>query len=102
MIVTVQGAIIVNHCRVEARGDRVVALSIDLCSEYVCVTGVSEESGVPTIMLGADERTLNINQSRKAVSTELQFPDYAGWQVFADRTSRYTLRVCLVRPKKSR
>lgn len=100
MKINVQGAVRVNNCHVEAKGDRVVALSIDLHSKYAKVATVGESDGVPIILLGADENTLGLDISMGQVFTELQFPEYTGWEIHADRCSRYTLRVCLVRRKK--
>lgn len=97
-----QGAVQVNAATVERSADGIACISVDLNSKYAAVFGTSSGHNQlpPTVILGADDRTLYLDPTKSADSlTIVEFPDYPGWEVFCcSDVGRYTLSLVLVAP----
>ncbi len=98
-----QGAPIVNTGWVVESGKNIVALYVDLKSKYCEVSSsFSGSNGDCGVSLKATERSLHLNEEvEKEDFTSIVFSDYKGWDVFAYYLGRYTLNVCLVKPKQN-
>lgn len=100
--ITLQGAITINHCVEYIKTDEIVAFSIDTENKYgeISATG-SNENNIPCMVLEAMENTTNIKKGKKLDDlTEIEFPDFAGWDVFCCSWSKYTIYVCMINLKK--
>lgn len=94
-VIKKQGSIIVNNCWIHKRSDDIVLLIIDCKSKYfdIIMTGYSSD-GITSIFMDSNDRTLN--KSDEFIGpTEIEFPDYKGFRVFATNTGRYTCQICL-------
>ena len=95
-----QGEVLVNQGYVEAEGENVVALTIDLRTKRAEMMGSiwTSSDDLAGVMLSAGPDTLHSDESKKGIPTEILFPDYPGYHVHCADVARYTLRVCLVKP----
>ena len=97
--VRLAGGPVVNSAMELRRGPGVVAISVDLRTKYCEVEaccGGSEEP--PSIYIGATGRSLRADhEPERTGSTEIIFPEFVGWSVWAAEVSRYTLAVCLIK-----
>lgn len=95
---SMQGAPVVNNGYVEQIGENVVAISIDLRSKYCdVISSFSSSNGSCGVLLAANERSLYLHKTKERDSfTQIEFPDFKNWSVFAWYLGRYTLNVCLV------
>lgn len=100
MQVTIQGAIKVNSIHIRAESAEVVALAIDTESRRAEVFCTGSDDGIPLIQLGENEYTLYTDESLKGQPTEIKFPEYPGWSVWASDSSRYTIYICLVKERE--
>ena len=83
---------------IETKGKNIVAIEIDLKSKYCDVDyTIHGSDGDCGIGIVATEESLHINKKKKEVATEIYFPEFNGWYIWATNLSRYTLYVCLVR-----
>jgi hypothetical protein len=103
IMVDVQGGPCVNEGWVIAQGDDLAAIEIDLLTKR-CVVECTAcipygETGqlIPSVVIGADENTLHIDEDLRDSPTHIVFPEYAGWRVWAADIARYTLSLCLIR-----
>lgn len=93
-----KGEIVCNRKEavIMARYKNFAALIVDLKSKYaqVCGSSVDDYCGV---ILDATKDTLFTDKKRKNLFTEISFPEFVGWRVFAAEVSKYTLKVCLMK-----
>lgn len=95
--IVTQGAPVINAGSVYSKGADVVALEIDLHSKY-CEVSATSGGEFPGIFIDANERSLELDKTKSVEeSTFIEFPQYAGWNVWCSGIGRYTLSVCLVR-----
>ena len=95
-----QGAVRVNNAYVWREAEGIVCIYVDLHSKRAELAMTGWMPGEPpSVWLMADEATLHVDESKERDDmTEVRFPDYAGWSVFAtDGPARYTLGVVLIR-----
>lgn len=98
--IVTQGAPVINTGGVYAKGDDVVALEIDMSSKN-CKVSATSGGDLPGIYIDATERSLSLDPTKSIEdSTFIEFPQYAGWDVWCNSISKYTLSVCLVRDKQ--
>jgi len=90
-----QGEIIVNSAHEEQVECKV--LVFDLTSKYAEVLTIGCVNDYPTILLCANDGTLNLDRSKGSKPTEINLPDYVGWDVLSASVGRYTLTVVLER-----
>ena len=96
-VVHTQGAVVVNDAYCHRRGDKIVAIYVDLASKRAEYGGASSgEDIAPMILLVGNEETLHINEEKRGETTLIEFPEFVGWNVFAAHVARYTLAVVLV------
>jgi len=92
---TKQGAPIVNNGWIRIDGEYIVALCIDLKSKYCDVSATS--SGIfPGIVISTTGQSLHLHK-KKTGDTWIEFPQYAGWDVWCSNIQRYTLSICLIK-----
>lgn len=95
-----QGAVVVNRAFVCEASQKLLALEIDLHSKYCELLGDGEDNNIPNIMVGANKRSLHLDKTKpKDEPTVIDFPGLKGWDIFASETSKYTVRVCLIKKK---
>lgn len=91
----------VNEAHLAYSAPDIACIEIDMRSKYAVMGGACcGGDTVPEVYIGADERTLHKNDAAAGL-TQVAFPDYAGWDVFATDCARYTCRVVLVRRRES-
>lgn len=96
-----QGSVLVNEGCVYRRGDGIVALAIDMRTKRGQVTGslcLCDDS--PGVSLGVSEDSINHDESKKDIDTDIVFPEFKGWNVWCAEYSRYTVAVCLYGPEE--
>lgn len=92
-----QGCIDVNSCSVLFDADGVVVLEIDLKSKYAILESTGGGSAGPSVHIGATERTLYLRDGFGLEdTTEILFPRWVGYSVWASDVARYSCTVCLV------
>jgi hypothetical protein len=95
--IVTQGAVRVNQGHVFIKHDDIVCVYIDLHSKRASVNSTSSGS-IPCVHLEAVEETLHVDESKpRELLTVLKFPEYAGWDIFSAKVSRYTLSICLIK-----
>jgi hypothetical protein len=77
-------------------GDGIAAIEVDMRTKRADVGSFGSEDGVPNLHLHANEYSLYTDTDHTGW-TDVAFPDYKGWDIFAASVSKYTLSVCLVR-----
>lgn len=98
--IKLQGAPILsdNQGYIVTRGKNIVAIEVDLQSKYCdidyTISGSDGECGIGII---ATKESLYLNEKRKDVCTEIYFPEFSGWTIWASNLSRYTLYVCFIK-----
>lgn len=93
-----QGHPAVNEAVIQATGENVVAILIDMKSKYCTISGITqEEDGAPSFYISAEDNSLYLNKEATSPDTLVGFPEYKGWTVFAVNCSRYTITVCLIK-----
>lgn len=97
-----QGAPVINGASVREISKRIIAIEVDMKSKYCDIDsyepgGDDEPCGLYII---ANKESLNLNKKAKLNEpTYIQFPQFVGWSIFSANTSRYTVRVCLIKNK---
>ncbi len=93
-----QGAPLVNWAWIVAESPEIVALEIDLKSKN-CATGATCSDGsMESLLIEATEYSLHLHPRRRREAwTQISFPRWPTWDIFAANIARYTLRVCLVK-----
>lgn len=98
-----QGAPVINGGCIIERSENLIAIEIDMKSKY-CEVGLfthEDPENVCGLMIGANEDSLNLKEGiDKDTYTEIKFPNFKGFSVFAANLGRYTLSVCLIRDKE--
>lgn len=89
----IKGIIIVNDGIIISKSEDIVLVSIDLKSKYAKISSTGLDNDIPTISLEADEDTLYINDN-SPYDTEIYFPDFVGYDIWACSIWRYTLNIC--------
>jgi len=95
-----QGAVRVSHAYGWREAAGIACIYVDLNSKRAEIAQTGWSLGEPpSVWVGANEDTLYVDEKvPRDELTEIQFPDYAGWSVFAtDGPARYTLGVVLIR-----
>jgi hypothetical protein len=100
--IVTQGGPVVNDGWIVASGPDIAAVDIDLSSKYCVVeaTSGSHDGLAPMVYIGADKNSLHLKKGREAKTTEIALPQYKGWQIWMSELSRYTLSICLIKPKE--
>lgn len=88
-----KGKIIVNDGIIISKSEDIILVSIDLKSKYAKISSTGSDNDIPTISLEADEDTLYIDEN-SSYDTEIYFPDFAGYDIWACLLGRYTLNIC--------
>lgn len=93
-----KGAAKVNHAHIMSKGRNCALIAVDMNSKRceINATGGSDEDG-PSIFIGANEHSLNLDESRRNVPTSVYFKDFVGWSIFCAEISRYTAYVALIK-----
>ena len=84
---------------VQAEGDTIVALYLDLESKY-CEIGASLSSskGECGICIEATENSHHLDETKdREKMTRIYFPEFVGWDYWAGASGRYTIQVCLIK-----
>lgn len=96
--ITEQGKPIVDACDVQAQGDNVIALRVDLRSKYCETSGfISDHDGTPGVFIIPTDCSLYLSENADQEETCITFPELKGWRVWSANIGRYTLAVCLIR-----
>lgn len=100
--VTRRGAPVLSnyeHAFVVQRGEKVVAIYIDMMSkrcEIGCSIGGSD--GSVGITIDATEHSLHLDETKdREEFTEIYFPEFKGWTYWCGNMARYTCSICLVK-----
>ena len=93
-----QGAPRINDASIVKEGEGFVAISIDFHSKYCEVIFHTSGSDVPPgIVIGANNNSLYLDKNQPSdKATEIVFPRWPTYHVFASCLAKYTLQVCLV------
>ena len=93
-----QGAVRVHSAAIHKSCAEIVCIQVDLRSKRAIALATCD-APAPMVTLCADEHTLHLDPQQHADSTtEIEFPAYAGWDVFAvDGPARYTLSIVLTK-----
>lgn len=98
--ITHQGAPLINtHITCMKRYSDVIVLVVDLKSKHcgVMAHSVGDDS-CPAIIICANQRSLHLNEEVNSYEpTDIEFPEYKGWDIFLAEITRYTLRICLIK-----
>lgn len=86
----------VNAGCVIARGERVVALEIDMHTKRGNILAYGTNGGIPMLMLDTCEGTLKTHHVATG-PTEISFPEFHGYTPWCAGYARYTVSVCLVK-----
>ena len=87
-----QGEVVVNSCSLEYDYEDVKILSLDLRTKYAVIAGYGGNS----VILGTDNRTMYKSEKHDGF-TEITFPRFEGFGVWAGDVGRYSCTVALVR-----
>lgn len=100
--VDLQGAPVVNDAHVFKGGDEVVLVYVDLKSKYCTIgMGCYGTDRSPGLYINSDENCTNLNKGEGVESfTKITFPEFIGWDIFADAISKYTISICFVKNKQ--
>jgi hypothetical protein len=91
------GAPRVNCAVVTCRSETVALIEIDMGSKRCVVDTVGGDP--PFVGIGATRGSLHLEKcTPRHAATLVEFPDFAGWQVWSAEASRYTVRVTLRHP----
>lgn len=76
----------------------IACLDINLRSKHVEIGAVSSgtSSEGPMVMLMKGEHSLHLHETASG-ATVIVIPDFIGWDIYCCESSRYTLRMCLVK-----
>lgn len=101
-VISQQGAIVVNGGECIHSCDDVALVILHLESKYPEVIGYgasySSQPCVADVSIGASDRTLYTHPTAERDSiTEVAFPMFAGYEVFAISRGKYRIKVCLLR-----
>jgi len=97
-----QGAAIINVGYITHVGENVAAVHVDMTSKY-CEVGCTgsqcdgEKKGVPLLLVDANERSIKLKKGKEKDSTEIHFPQFSGWDIWAANAARYSIYICFVR-----
>jgi hypothetical protein len=96
-----QGAVRVGGGGYVHRGaDGIACIYVDMDSKYAEIAMHSGGLNYPRAWLMAGDSTLHLDNDRpRDDMTEIAFPDYPGWSIFAIDICRYTLSVVLLSPE---
>lgn len=93
-----RGGPILNEGIVIAKGNNILAASIDMESKRCEIDGeTTDDNNCPVFMIGKNNDTLHLTKGKENEWTIISFPDLAGWDIFCSDISRYTMRVCFVK-----
>lgn len=103
-----QGTPSINCATIIAISDETVLIDIDCHSKYLEVSAHSNKSGpiiegqmkyIPGIVVDFEEHSLHPFEGVVAEDnwTEIHFPEFAGYSVFATNVGRYTVNVALMK-----
>lgn len=79
-----------------ARYKNFAVLIVDLKSKYAQVCGSSVDKSC-AVILEATKDTIFTDIEMNGCLTEIGFPEFVGWRVFAAEVSKYTMKVCLMK-----
>ena len=85
---------------VVAKTRKLVALDVPMESKY-CRVNASIGNGEPGISICTTDESYNLNTDfERYEDTIISFPEYIGWEHFADNSGRYDIQVCLIKKSK--
>jgi hypothetical protein len=85
-----KGSVRVEFASLVTSSEDTVCIWVNLKNKWVELVACSEdENGVPGIVLRP-------NTDKDEFLTEVKFPKYRGWEIFAAQTSGYLASVCLM------
>lgn len=97
--IRIQGGPVVNSAAFYRKESRIVLIEVDLKSKY-CRVGYTVTGNLPAVGIFETPRSVNLDSSKIGGYTEIVFPDFKDWNIYLANCSRYTLHVCLVKPRK--
>ena len=84
---------------VVAKTRKLVALDVPMESKY-CRVNASVGGDEPGISICTTDESYNLNTDYEGYEdTIISFPEYKGWEHFADSSGRYNIQVCLIKRK---
>lgn len=94
-----QGAPVVKGGIVIIEGKNIIAMLIDLKSKHCAFGGATGgDDSAPGVLVDATPDSMNLHKTNHNTTTEIVFPDYMDWNVFAVNIVKYTMSVCLIKP----
>ena len=89
----------INYGMVLAKHEDVVLIFLDLRSKYIEVGAFTWSSidEYPGIILDTTDKSMHLNENETEESVEVRFPEYAGFYVWNVDSSRYNVRITLLR-----
>ncbi len=101
-VVTMQGAMLINHAYIHQAGTNVCAIAVDMKSkrgEILC--DGCDENNSPMIIIEAVKESMHLKKGVKRTEpTVMVFPEFKHWSVWASNVTKYTIYICLVKNKK--
>jgi hypothetical protein len=97
------GAPIVNNGYIKEVGKNIIAIEFDLKSKWCEVDRFYGGDDKPCgLYIGTNNRSVSLNEKvDKDEPTVIEFPDFAGWDIFLTDINRYTLKICLIKKIKA-
>jgi hypothetical protein len=86
----------VNDAFVLAAGPNIVAINVDMGTKRGKVGAWGSDDDIPLVSLEINDESIGYNTMARG-PTEVSFPEYKGWSVWAADWIKYTVSVCLVK-----
>ena len=85
----------VNKAFIRAKGIHVVAIEIDMHTKRGQVGAWGSDDDIPLIHLEINDESIGYDTMQHG-PTEVSFPEYKGWEVWAADWIKYSVSVCLL------
>lgn len=100
LVIETQGAPQVNYAWISHGSVKCgcVCVEIDLKSKYITIGAVASGSGKtgPKLILLPNKDSLYLHKINQR-ATVVVLPEFVGWDIYCCESSRYTIRLCLVK-----
>lgn len=94
--INIQGQPIINYAFIHKKSDGLVAIAVDMTSKRCEIVATGSNDNVPVVCVEPTEDSLYLGDAEQSI-TEIEFPEYEGWDIWAADASKYSICLCLVK-----